>query len=352
MQVYEHPLYLEEVKLLSEYPLPWEKLCNSSVLITGGTGLIGSFLIDVLMYRNRNCQMNCKIHMICRNTEKAKKRFSPASDLISIIGMDINQNTTLLEDNHIDYIIHLASNTHPKAYAQDPIGTILTNVIGTKNMLDLGVNKQVKRCLFCSSVEIYGENNGDCETFDENYCGYINCNTLRAGYPESKRCGEALCQAYIKQEKLDIVIARLARIYGANLNKGDTKAISQFLNNAIEGQNIVLKSKGEQYYSFLYVFDAVSGILKVLLSGTNGEAYNISDENSDIRLKDLALMIAQKTDKKVIFQLPDKVEAAGFSKATLARMDNSKIRELGWEPRYDIKEGIVRTINILRECEK
>lgn len=95
--------------------------------------------------------------------------------------------------------------------------------------------------------------------FDEDYCGFINCNTLRAGYPESKRCGEALCQAYIRQKGLDIVIPRLTRSYGPTMLMSDSKAVSQFIKKGLAGEDIVLKSKGNQYYSYTYVADAVSG---------------------------------------------------------------------------------------------
>jgi nucleoside-diphosphate-sugar epimerase len=237
------------------------------------------------------------------------------------------------------------------AYSTDPIGTIYSNIIGTANLLEFAYNHETKRCAFASSNEIYGENRGDTELFDEDYCGYIASNTLRAGYPESKRCGEALCQAYIKQKDMDIVIPRFTRSYGPTMLMSDTKAISQFIRKAIAGEDIVLKSEGMQYYSYTYVADAVAGLLFVLLCGECGEAYNIADQSSDIRLKDLAKLIAGCTGKDVVFELPDEVEKAGYSTATVARLDGSKLRELGFSVRYDIKDGITRTVEILSELQ-
>ena len=191
----------------------------------------------------------------------------------------------------------------------------------------------------------------DVELFSEDYCGYINSNTMRAGYPESKRCGEALCQAYKAQKDLDVVVFRFTRSYGPTMLMSDTKAISQFIKKGVAGEDIVLKSEGNQYYSYQYAADSVSGLLYILLCGENGEAYNIAEEHSDITLRDLAAIIAHINGKDVVFEIPDAVEAAGYSTATKARLDGTKLKALGWQPRYDIKNGIERTISVLKELE-
>lgn len=350
MRIYEHNKYQEDVSYVAGLDLPWSKLQDKSVMISGATGLIGSFLVDVIMYRNLHMGMNCKVYALGRNEERAKERFGYccAEETYQFVPYDINQPLVREGLGTIDYILHLASNTHPVAYATDPIGTITTNIIGTQNMLEFAITHNAIRCAFASSNEIYGENRGDVEKFDEEYCGYINSNTMRAGYPESKRCGEALCQAYIKQKGLDIVIPRLTRSYGPTLLASDTKALSQFLHKAVAGEDIVLKSAGTQYYSYTYVADAVSGLLTVLLLGQCGEAYNIADDASDIMLKDLAAIIAQIAETNVVFEIPDEVESAGYSKATKARLESSKLQRLGWSARYDIKNGITRTVEIMK----
>ncbi len=344
----DNELYLEDVSSMAGLELPWDKLENSRVLITGAGGLIGSFLTDALMWRNGNFGMHCKIYAMGRNELFAKERFARYLDSSLFIFMTHDLADKLETQECFDYIIHLASNTHPVAYATQPVSTIATNVIGTDNLLRYAAEHGTRRFLFASSNEIYGENRGDAELFTEEYCGYIDCNTLRAGYPESKRCGEALCQAYRREKELDIVIPRLTRSYGPTLLRSDTKAMSQFIRKAVAGEDIVLKSEGNQYYSYTYVADAVSGLLTVLLKGENGEAYNIADQKSDIMLKDLASVIAEICGRRVVFELPDSTEKAGYSMATKARLDGSKIKRLGWEMKYDISEGIARTIRILR----
>lgn len=349
MKFYKNNLYLEDLNYLSSLNIPWEKINNKTFLISGATGLIGSLLIDVLMKRNIDYHSNCRIYALGRNRDKAEKRFSNwiNDSLFTFLTCDVNNPLDFNEINKVDFVLHLASNTHPMLYSTDPIGTILTNIVGTKNMLDFAVEQNAERFIFSSSNEIYGENRGDVEEFEEDYCGYINCNTLRAGYTESKRCGEALCQAYIKQKKLDIVIPRLTRSYGPTLLNSDTKALSQFLQKAINKEDIVLKSKGTQYFSYLHATDTVSGLLTVMLKGETGEAYNICDEGSNIHLKDLAKLVADCVNKKVIFDIPDSVEAAGYSKATKAILNNSKLKSLGWNAKYDIKSGIKQTLDII-----
>ena len=381
MTLYEHPLYREDVERAAHTDLPWEKIEGTSILISGGCGLIGSFLIDVLMERNRLIREAAsdrqaepdgliRIFAMGRSRARGEARFASylGDPAFTFVERDVNEplfeegGASSDEDVSAEagdaliaafgrggYVLHLASQTHPVAYATDPIGTIMTNITGTQHMLDFAVKTGAKRALFASSNEIYGQNRGDAEFFDESYCGYIDSNTLRAGYPESKRCGEALCQAYIRQRELDVVIARLTRSYGPTLLKTDTKAMSQFLGKAVAGEDIVLKSEGTQYFSYTYMADAVTGLLTVLLKGETGEAYNIADAASDIRLRDLAACIAEAAGTKVVFELPDAVESAGFSKATKARLAGDKIKALGWRMTYDIKSGTARTVGILKD---
>ena len=352
MSLYQNEFYLEDLIRACNEELPWECLAGKSMLISGATGLIGSFLTDVLMKQNE-AGLNCRIYALSRNREKAKERFSrwQGDRLLHLVSHDITRPVDFPEWGKVDFVLHLASNTHPLQYATDPIGTITTNVTGVQNMLDFAVAHQAERFAFASSNEVYGENRGDTELFDEDYCGYIDCNTMRAGYPESKRCGETLCQAYMAQKGIDVVIPRLTRSYGPTMLMSDTKAISQFIRKGIRKESIVLKSAGTQFYSYTYMADAVTGVLTVLLKGETGEAYNIADERSDIMLRDLARVIAEIAGTEVTFEVPDETEAAGYSRATKARLNGAKLKQLGWNAAYDIRTGLERTMSILDETK-
>lgn len=350
MMLLEHPQYQRRLSEVGELPLPWEKLKNSTIAMSGATGMVGRFLIDVIMYRNRVHNQNCVVYSLGRTERKAKQCFSEYWDhpLFHFLQWDFRDIPAFHDTATIDYIFHLASTTHPKAYATEPIDTIMVNIIGLHHLLEAACFHATKRFVFTSSCEIYGNALDDTMDFTEDSCGYINCNTLRAGYPESKRAGEALCQAYLHEYGLDIVIPRLSRLFGPTMHSSDTKAISQFIQKGIEKEDIVLKSKGTQVYSYTYIADAVSGILTCLFSGKCGSAYNIAANS--IAMKDLAHTIAEYVGKKVVFELPDKVEQTGYSQATRSVLNTELLQQLGWKPQCDLKSGLAETIEILSLC--
>lgn len=354
MERLENRRYLNMLEILNEFP-HWDRLEGKTLYISGGSGMLGSLLVDAAMKRNEAlCQARqCRILSSGRNVRAAEMRFSRwwGHPSFTFLEQDVSRPLGPLPAAP-DYWIHAASTTHPTAYATEPVNTILANVLGTQNLMEQAARISGSRFLLLSSVEIYGENRGDTESFEEAYCGYLNCNTLRAGYPESKRVSESLCQAYMAEKGMDAVIIRLPRCYGPTMRMTDSKAIAQFVKKGVRRENIVLKSEGNQFYSYAHALDAVSGILWVLLTGETGEAYNLADPRSDIRLKDLAAAAAEYAGTEVIFELPDETERRGYSTASRAVLDGNKLRALGWRASYDIIGGLRETIDILRELEE
>ncbi len=344
--------YREEVQLLlkQNQDLPWDKLAGKTILLSGATGMIGKCMVDLLMQCNEEILIDCPVSIIAlsRGEESARRRLGGYwdKDTFRYISCDINQG--IPECGRADYVIHAASNTHPLQYSGDPIGTITSNVIGTKNLLDYAVSCHAERFCFVSSVEVYGENRGDVDRFKEDYLGYLDCNTLRAGYPESKRVGEALCNAYAQAHRLDFVIPRLSRVYGPTMLMSDSKAIAQFIKKAAAGGDIILKSTGTQCYSYTYALDAALAVITVLLRGESGGAYNISDTESEVTLRQIAEWLAEDNGVNVSFDIPDAAEQAGYSTATKALLDTKKIEGLGWRPRTHMREGLRRTVESLR----
>jgi UDP-glucuronate decarboxylase len=321
---------------------------QGTILISGVSGMIGTVLTDILLRANEIGDSSYCVRGIGRNMSHMQEMLGRYAGRNDFEFWQCDINNAITDVGEIDYILHCASNTHPVDYSGDPIGTIASNVMGTSNLLQYAVQHQCKRFVFLSSVEVYGENRGDVEKFDEDYCGYINCNTLRAGYPESKRTGETLCQAYGKQYKLDFVIPRLCRVYGPTMSLRDSKAIAQFIKNAANGEDIVLKSEGKQLYSYIDAFQAASAILYIMFWGTQQEAYNIASNQGDWYMKDLAQMIADVVGQRVVYDLPNEREKAGFSKATKAVLDNTKLRALGWTDTLDCRELLDYTIKVVQ----
>lgn len=322
---------------IATLPYDWNRLKHKTVFISGGTGFIGSHLVALLEERNKTYNDHIRIISLsrkeCKNTAYTQ-----------YVTADIREPLKLKVD--VDYIIHLASNTHPVQYAADPVGTITTNILGCHNLLEFGRKKQIDRFLLASSVEIYG--NGTETPFKESDCGYIDCNTARAGYNESKRVSESLCQSYRSQYGVDCVIARLARVFGAD-RKEDSKALAQFMEHAIKDEDIVLKSKGKQRFSYCYIMDAVSGLVKVLLDGKCASAYNISADDDGKNLGDIAKYIAGLAGRQILFDLKEVQE--GISVSDFALLDNTKLKKIGWVPLYSVEQGLKETFCIKRSLK-
>lgn len=323
-----------------------KKLDGKTVLVAGAAGGIGSFLIDALMRGNASNNNHIRVIAVGRNIKNLETRFSQYPD-VTMHAADISSAISL--DSRCDFIVNAASNTHPVQYASYPIETIMTNITGTRNLLELALRCEGSRFILLSSVEIYGQNKGDTDKFSEDYSGYIDCNTLRAGYPESKRAAEALCQAYISEKNADAVTLRLSRAYGPTMAPDDSKAIAQMIRNAVNGEDVVLKSDGTPYYSYAFIADAVSALQRVMLYGKTGEVYNAASDESDAPLSDLAAMLADLAKVRVVHSQPEAKEARGFSKATKALLNTEKLKRLGWKSRYSLPEGLALTVEIMKE---
>lgn len=338
-------IYIKGIKkVLSKNIFP--ELKNKTILITGINGMIGSAIIDVLNYLNEYENYNIKLIGIVRNKNNLLKRFNDYKNF-KVYEQDISSELNFKES--IDYIINAASNADPSKFAADPVGTIITNFIGTKNLLDYGIKNNCQRLLYISSGEIYGQGSTNIESFNENYRGFIDSTNPRSSYPIGKLSAETLCVSYTKQYALETVIARPSHTYGPTQKLNDSRASSQFVLDVLDGKDIIMKSEGKQIRSYTYVLDCVTGILRILISGTTSEAYNIANKNSILSIKEMAEKIAATNNKKIIFKLPSDNEKAGFNPVTKSVLDGTKLESIGWIPLYTFKEGIEETMKVLKK---
>lgn len=337
----QNPLYQKDLDFVLSCK-GIESIQRKSFLITGATGMVGTCLVDSLMKYNKIADAGITVYAVGRNRSKAQFRLGEYYDspYFHFIEQDVRNP---FPEISVDYIIPLASNTHPMAYSQFPVETIEINVKGAENAL-----KKAKECgasvLYPSTVEVYG--NGD-DVFTEDYTGRLNLSTSRSCYTESKRVGEALCQSYIAEYGVDCKIVRLSRLFGPTMLESDTKASSQFILKAVAGENIVLKSKGNQLFSYTYVADAVQALLYVLIHGECGQAYNIASAACNVRLKTFAEECANFAGKQVIYDLPSETEAKGYSVATKAILCTDKLAGIGWESSYSFEEALKQTLRII-----
>lgn len=313
-------------------------LQNKSILITGANGLIASYLIDYLIYLNKTKNINIKIYAMSRSKLKLEQRFKNQSEL-TFVEQDLNK--TFKFNKKIDYIMHTAGNAHPIAFSKYPVDTMKTNLLGTINLLELATKYNAK-FLYLSTGEIYG-NNIDKKPFTESDLGIVDTKLSRSCYPESKRAAETLCISYNSQYNVDVNIARLCYVYGSTITDTNSRADAQFLRNAINKQNIVMKSTGYQERTYCYVADCISALLIILLNGKNGEFYNIANPNSIVSIKDYASTLAKIANVELVFELPNDIEKKGYSKNADSILDSTKLQNIGWKPFYDIEKGLKNT---------
>ncbi len=344
--LYTNPSYIKDINVAAQQCIGLAALENRNILVTGASGLIGSFIVDMLMYIFEEMNVHISICVLGRNKERLEMRFRShtAKSNFHIIQHDITK--PLSTENRFDYIIHAASNAHPVAFANDPVGTMLGNLLGTQYLLDYAWRHGTKRTLYVSSGEVYGQGAQDVLRFDETYSGYVDSMTSRACYPNSKRATETLCAAYASQFHADVVVARPCHIYGACTTDGDNRASAQFINNVINGQDIVLKSPGQQLRSYCYIADCASALLTILLRGETANAYNVANIESEVTILQLAETIARLSGRKVVFEQPEDAEKAGYSKVSRSVLNAQKLEALGWKAVYSLDEGIGQTISI------
>lgn len=332
---------------LSAAAAPYGRLAGARVLVTGATGLIGSFLVDALCWMNRRLDAGIEIYAAGRSAAGVRARFGAAAEDRGFHYVPYDACQPVCFDFDADFIVHAACSAHPRAYAADPVGTMQANLMGTMQLLE-HVRVRGGRLAFLSTGEIYGENPGLPEGFSEEDQGYVNPMSPRSCYPESKRAAETLCASYAAQHGVDARVARLCHVYGPAITAANSRADAQFLRNALAGEDIVMKSAGAQVRSFCYVADAVSAILTILLNGKAGEAYNIANRGSVASIRAYAETLARIAGVQIRLDLPPKAEKAGYSRVTRAVLNPGKLESLGWSAQYSLEEGLRHTFEICR----
>lgn len=329
----------EDLKYIAEYNLPYEELKGHAVLVTGATGLIGASLVRAFLTIG-----NIKVLAFVRNIEKAKSILPDNESLGYIVG-DITK--PIITDGPVDYIFHCASVTTSKVMVEKPVETLLTSIDGTKNILDLANEKNVKSMVYISSMEMYGSFDNLSHDVTECDLGYIDPLKVRSNYPESKRVCENMCVAYMAEYGVPVKIARLAQTFGAGILPGENRVFAQFARSAINGQDIILHTKGLSEGNYCYTRDCMTGLLTILLKGKNGEAYNVANPASHTTIANMAKMVADRIANgkiKVVFDIPE-TNTFGYAADTKMKLSSDKLQSLGWKPEIGLEEAYRRMIS-------
>ena len=321
-----------------------EKLKNKSILITGASGMIGSYFVYTMLRLNELYNTDIKIICLLRNKNKLDKSLLNNSNVI-ILEQDIC--LPIIYDDDVNYVVHAASPASPKIMRDKPVETNFANTIGTANTLIFSKTKKVDGYLFISSREIYGEPNLGQDMFTEDgLLGQVNPLIPRNGYAEGKKAAENMCVAFKEEYGINTKIARLAHTYGPGMSIYDGRVQADFLNDVYHNRNIIMKSDGPSIRTYTYISDAIKALLLILLK-SNEIVYNVSDENSMISIKKLAQTILEIHPEKklqLIMDIPNEVDK-GASSFKTGILSSEKIRkELNWYPIYNIKEGFKRTL--------
>lgn len=315
---------------------------DKSILITGATGLIGSTVALMFLV---NKELQCDIYLMSRDINKLKKLFEQysESDRLNLLQQDVSE--PIISDLEINYIFDCASLGNPKAFRENPVDVITANVIGVNNLINYGRKHGLKKMVYVSSGEVYGEGNN--VDFKEHFSGYVDLSNVRSCYPTSKRAAESLCIAYSVQYGIDVSIARPCHVFGPNFTATDDRAYAQFIRKAARNEDIILKSTGTQVRSWLYVVDCAYALIFLMTCGVDREAYNISPLNEALSIKDFASLIAQSSG----VELKMEIDNISVQNAVITRgvLDSSKLHALGWKNNFDIKTGIIHSLNTIKK---
>ncbi len=332
----------EDIKYILNANLAWSKLANKTVLVTGGNGFIATYIIKSLLEASKKYKLNVKVISIIRKTSKPKLKHSN----LKVLKINL-ESITCLNIPKADIIIHAASKASPKFFEKESLDIIKANIVSTMNLIELA-KKQSEKFLFISSGEVYGEIENRNIAIDENYYGKINYLDSRSVYAESKRVGELICKNYSKNNKLKVMIARLFHTYGPGINLQDGRVFSDFVNAVVKQKDIVLNSKGDSKRPFCYISDAIIGLFTVLMKGKDTNAYNIANPRSEIKIKDLAILLSG-LDKSKKVNIKYKKNKNMSNPLIRQKVSIDKIKKLNWTPKIGIKEGFQNTINYYKE---
>lgn len=341
------PVVDGDITEIVQRDLPWEQLSGTTVLVTGASGMLPSYVVYTLLHLNDRNAAGIRVLGLVRNEQKARRLLAGILERpdFELIVQDVAAPVELA--GPIDYVIHGASAARPALHGSDPVGTMRANLLGTINLLELCVAKGSTGFVLMSSAEVYGAQPEGTELIDEHSYGGLDILNPRACYSEGKRAAETLCAVYQAQHGLRCRIGRFAHIYGPGMAADDGRVQADFAADVAAGRNIVLNSAGAAVRTYTYVADAVAGMFYALLLGTE-TAYNIADPAGLVSIRELATLFTQVYPERGLeLVFTNEADARSYSPAQRQGLDGSRLAALGWQPRVPLAAGLARMVSDL-----
>ena len=345
MFLYDKSVVKADMDDLISRDIPFEKIKGKTVLVTGATGMLAYYFTLTLMHLNKEKDYGIKVLALVRSKAKAEAKFAGFldDDNFEIIAQDVC--TPISYEGDINYIFHAAGAASPYFIKNDPTGIIAANTQGTVNILELAKTKNIGNVVYPSTREIYGKVD-DVDFVKETDMGVFDPLEARSCYPESKRMAETILKSYLVQYGVPFTVLRIAHSYGPGMIIGnDGRVMADFITNAVNSDDIIMKSDGLAERAFCYVTDAVAAIFLVMLKGENGEAYNLANETEPMAIRDVAQMISDlfpERNIKVVYEVS--TDTSGYCNYKRKGLNTEKLEALGWKPVVKLKDGLKSTV--------
>lgn len=325
------------------------RLSGKDLLLTGGTGFVGSYLLGTLLHLNdRVLSKPCRVHAVTRRPERVLARFPYLAGRRDIVFCEGDVRTVTLPDVAWNFVVHAAGPSDARLFAREPLETADTIVEGTRRILETARLAKAEAMLFVSSGSVSGAQPPEVPWLGEDHQGGPDLATARSCYAEAKRYAEMLCRMFFEQHGTPVSIGRAFTLVGPYQDLNSTSAVADFIRQALDGDVIRIKDDGRAVRSYCYIADAVIGLWKVLLRRPAGGVFNIGSDLEAVSFLDLAQRIGRLAGK------PVRVTVEGASPSgilgTRYAPDVSRLhREEGFRPSTGLDEALRRTIVWMRE---